>query len=609
MRPRRSARQLLLFVPAILLPCGVLVALALRLMSQERELAEKRSVDQHRDAARIFAAALRARIDSILDRELSTTRVATSPIVARARIDSGDVRPLWLTDPGAREFARLMRDPAFARPLRHGEHLELIERRYGEAVAAYAPARAATNSALGHAWVDFLQARALHASGARSLERSFGTLASLGPELRDDEGVPLATYAMARLSPLSQRSVHFQDAFAKLATHMATDVHLSPSACYAIASIADSPLPRVRCRELERADSLFGSIDGKRWSAARPIIDTSGATWIVARRDSSAVALRLAPLLRGAAITFSEASGAAPLPGFAGAWLLRAPTDGEAPARSFYMLFVAFAVSAALFGSWLLWRDVRREVATAELRSQFVSGVTHELKTPLTAIRMFAETLRDRRHLREEQRTEYLDTVIGEAERLTRLLNNVLDFSSIERNERRYRPRSADVRACVESALRAMRHPLTQQGFTLLVHDQGTPMRAHCDPDAIEQAVLNLLSNAVKYSGASRELRVTLESSETHAVIGVSDHGIGIRAEEQARIFERFYRVADSVNDTVTGTGLGLTLVRHIMDAHRGEVTVRSAPGRGSTFTLRIPLESRHARAAESAPLQPLSLT
>ena len=598
----------MLFVTAIVLPCGVLITLALRLMSQERELAEKRRVDQHREAARLFASGLRARIDSMFDLALSSTRVSTPTIVARARIDTGNVVPLWLTDPAAREFARLMRDPSFTRSLRHGEHLELTGR-YSEAVASYARARMATKSPLAHAWVDFLEARALHASGARSLGAAFGMLALLGPERRDDEGVPLAAYALARLSPVSQRSVHVQSAFAMLATHMAADVHLSPSACYAIASIADFPLPRVRCRELERADSLLGSIDGTRWSPSRPIVDTSGATWIVARRDSSAVILRLAPLLGGVAVTFAEASGTAPLPGFPGMWLPDAPSGSEAPGRAFYMLFVAFAVSAALFGSWLLWRDVRREMATAELRSQFVSGVTHELKTPLTAIRMFAETLRDRPHLREAQRTEYLDTVIGEAERLSRLLNNVLEFSSIERDERRYRRRSADVRACVEAALRAMRHPLTQQGFTLLVHDQGTPMRALCDPDAIEQAVINLLSNAVKYSGTSRDLQVTLESGHTHATIAVSDFGVGIRGEEQARIFERFYRVPDSVNDTVTGTGLGLTLVRHIMDAHGGEVTVRSAPFRGSTFTLRIPLEPRQARAGDSALLQPLTHT
>jgi signal transduction histidine kinase len=225
------------------------------------------------------------------------------------------------------------------------------------------------------------------------------------------------------------------------------------------------------------------------------------------------------------------------------------------------------------------------------MRSQFVSSVSHELKTPLTAIRMFAETLRLGRSKSQKAQEEYLDTIVSESQRLTRLLNNVLDFSKIEEGKRSYRPEPASLSEIVQTAARAIEYSLNQQGFKLHIHiEEGLP-EVRVDRDAIEQAVLNLLHNAMKYSGASRDIDLRLQKKDKHALIQVIDKGVGIDPKEKERIFEKFYRVSSEENKRLPGTGLGLTLVLHIVKAHGGRIEVKSEPNKGSTFSIYLPLE------------------
>jgi signal transduction histidine kinase len=267
--------------------------------------------------------------------------------------------------------------------------------------------------------------------------------------------------------------------------------------------------------------------------------------------------------------------------------------DASSSERSFYSLSLFFVVMLTFIGAFFLWRDTRRETRIAELRSQFVSSVSHELKTPLTSIRMFAETLQ----MSDEagpgdpkMRGEYLDTIVNETERLTRLLNNVLDFSRIERGQKNYHMETALLPDVIDAALRTMRFPLAEQGFHLKLDVAGDIPAMPVDRDAIEQAVLNLLSNAMKYSGKNRDIELRLCRRNGSALIQVSDHGIGISADQQRRIFEKFYRVPTKENKAISGTGLGLALVAHIAEAHRGSVEVESTPGAGSTFSIRIPV-------------------
>jgi len=220
-----------------------------------------------------------------------------------------------------------------------------------------------------------------------------------------------------------------------------------------------------------------------------------------------------------------------------------------------------------------------------------VSSVSHELKTPLTSIRMFAELLQ-MRDSNDLQQTRFLDTIVSEAERLTRLLNNVLDFSRIERGQKTYRLEPAPLADVVQAAVRTIQYPLAQQGFALeLTVCEGIPTVA-VDRDAIQQAILNLLTNAMKYSGEHREIGVRVSAENGTAVIQVSDRGIGIPEKEQSLIFEKFYRVPSPENREIPGTGLGLPLVAHIAEGHGGTVQVKSRPGEGSTFSILLPLNA-----------------
>jgi signal transduction histidine kinase len=248
-------------------------------------------------------------------------------------------------------------------------------------------------------------------------------------------------------------------------------------------------------------------------------------------------------------------------------------------------------IGVTLFGAYLLWRDVRRDLRLAEMRSQFVSSVSHELKTPLTSIRMFAETLRLRRSKDQKMQDEYLDTIVNESQRLTRLLNNVLDFSKVEKGKRVYKMERNSLPEILQTAARTMEYQLTQQGFELHMQTEEDMPDIRVDGDAIEQALLNLISNAMKYSGDSRDIELKLLKKTDQAVIKVIDQGIGIDPHEQKKIFEKFYRVPSPENERTAGTGLGLSLVSHIVEAHGGCVEVESIKGKGSIFSIFLPLK------------------
>jgi signal transduction histidine kinase len=266
------------------------------------------------------------------------------------------------------------------------------------------------------------------------------------------------------------------------------------------------------------------------------------------------------------------------------------PPSASTPAQSLWGLSFALVATLTLLGGYLLWRDVQREARLAELRTQFVSSVSHELKTPLTSIRMFAELMQMSESTNAEH-SAFLETIVSESERLTRLLNDVLDFSRIERGQKAYRLEPASLPEIVHTAVRAIQYPLNEQGFSLdLQVSEGIPP-ATVDRDALQQAILNLLTNALKYSGKAREIGLRLFAKNGDAWIEVSDHGIGIPDKEQSRIFEKFYRVPIPENREIPGTGLGLALVAHIAQAHGGSVHVKSRPGEGSTFSIRLPLK------------------
>lgn len=250
---------------------------------------------------------------------------------------------------------------------------------------------------------------------------------------------------------------------------------------------------------------------------------------------------------------------------------------------------LAASLLLSLVVGYLAMRDIRREIRVATERANFVSGVTHELKTPLTSIRLLAETLRLKRAKDPATADDLLAGIVDESERLGRLLDNVLDFANIDRSEHVYRPEETDFGAAVRSSLARLQRMVDQAGFRVEVGADEPAVPVRVDADALDRAVANLLSNAMKYSGASRDIRVAIARAENEARLSVADFGIGVPSEEQRRIFDRFYR-APEASRVAGGAGLGLALVRHFAEAHGGRVEVSSEPGKGSTFTIVLPL-------------------
>jgi signal transduction histidine kinase len=240
-------------------------------------------------------------------------------------------------------------------------------------------------------------------------------------------------------------------------------------------------------------------------------------------------------------------------------------------------------------GIFLTYRNVSKEMALARLKSDFVSNVSHELRTPLSLIRLYAETLELGRLSSPEKHQEYYCIIRKESERLTALINNILDFSRIEAGRKEYDFRETDMRELVCNTLESYRYQIEQHGFTLEEKiAEVPPLRV--DREAMARSLVNLVNNALKYSQDRKYIEVKLYRENGSVKLEVIDHGIGIPSNEQNKIFEKFYRVGDPLVHNTKGSGLGLSLVQHIARAHGGDVIVDSAPGAGSKFTITLPL-------------------
>ncbi len=240
-------------------------------------------------------------------------------------------------------------------------------------------------------------------------------------------------------------------------------------------------------------------------------------------------------------------------------------------------------------GSLLLLTDLRRQLLLARQKSDFVSNVSHELKTPLTSIRMFSELLAEDRVEDLEKRKSYLRIISTETARLTRLINNILDFARMEKGEKKYYFEPCDLGKIARGAVASYRPQFEAHGFHF---EEKIPAESHNvkgDCDALAQVILNLLSNAEKYSADKKEVTVELKQRDGSIELSVLDRGLGVPAASSEKIFEQFYRAHDSLSSGIQGSGLGLTLARQIARAHGGDVTYEPRPGGGSIFTLKLP--------------------
>jgi signal transduction histidine kinase len=263
----------------------------------------------------------------------------------------------------------------------------------------------------------------------------------------------------------------------------------------------------------------------------------------------------------------------------------------DAIRRQVVVFTASFGVLIAVIVAGLVatYRLMRRESEIAQLKSDFVANVSHDLKTPLSVIRMFGETLEMGRVSGEAKRQEYYRVITREAERLSRLIDNVLDFSRIEGGQRAYEIVPTAVEPLVRETVEAFEYPLAQREFDASVDIAPDVGEVPMDADAVGQALANLIDNAIKYSEARRVIRIAAVRADGWLTLAVEDEGLGIPRAAQGRIFDKFYRVGRSETQGRRGSGVGLALVRHVAEAHGGRVTVDSEPGRGSRFTLRLP--------------------
>jgi signal transduction histidine kinase len=249
------------------------------------------------------------------------------------------------------------------------------------------------------------------------------------------------------------------------------------------------------------------------------------------------------------------------------------------------ILLIAAGLAAAI-------RGVGREMEAARLQSEFVSAVSHELRTPLTALRQFTELLASDRVRPGDQRRRYYAVMQRETSRLQRLVEGLLDFGRMEAGALEFHRTSFPVRELVDDVVSEFREAAAEDGWTVELADRlPGPTRVHADSEAIGRAIWNLLDNAAKYSPDHRTVWVEVRRENGQVAVAVRDRGIGIPQAERATIFDKFVRGASAGQVWAKGTGIGLAMVRHIVDAHHGTVTVESEPGRGSTFTLRLPVE------------------
>ena len=222
------------------------------------------------------------------------------------------------------------------------------------------------------------------------------------------------------------------------------------------------------------------------------------------------------------------------------------------------------------------------------LKTEFISSVSHELRTPMTSLQAISELLKSGKVADASRRDHLLELMAGECGRLGRYLHNVLDFGRIEQDSKRYEIRTVDLKPVVAGVAEVVRSAAAEEDLDLEIETPDGPVPVEADPDAVRQALFNLIDNAVKYSAGRKRVAVRLAATADGAEISVSDNGIGIAPEDRDRVFEAFYRAPEAARHDPKGVGLGLKIVKHIMDAHGGSVAVAGGPGRGTTLTLKF---------------------
>ncbi len=261
--------------------------------------------------------------------------------------------------------------------------------------------------------------------------------------------------------------------------------------------------------------------------------------------------------------------------------------------KSFYFWTILTLIIVLIFGTALIMRTVAHEMEVLKIKSDFVSSVSHEFKTPLTSIKALVERLQSGKVNEATKMDQYFSVISQDAEKLTRLVNNILDFSKIEEGKKEYELVETNIAQLVSQQIEAFQKDVIKEGIKITVQIEKDIPSLTLDKIAVSQAFNNLLDNAVKFSPEGKCIRVEVTKDEKKVMIDIIDEGIGIPSDEIDKVFDKFYQARNALKQSVKGTGLGLTLVKHTIEAHGGTVHVKSKIGQGSTFTLIFPIKGK----------------
>jgi two-component system phosphate regulon sensor histidine kinase PhoR len=237
----------------------------------------------------------------------------------------------------------------------------------------------------------------------------------------------------------------------------------------------------------------------------------------------------------------------------------------------------------------IIYRNIRKEIRLARMKTDFVSNVSHEFRTPLTLIRMYAETLKTGRVKNEKKRDKYYKVIFEESERLTRLINNILNFARIESGRKEYSFHKTYLNDVIEETVDAYSSLIKSNGFELEVDLTDDLPAILLDVESITECIINLLDNALKYCSSEKFIKVSSGRQPDNIYLEIVDKGIGINKKDLSHIFNKFYRVPSKTVRKTKGSGLGLSLVQHIVQAHSANIDVESIPGEGTTFRILFP--------------------
>lgn len=607
---RPASRLLVSFLAVTILPAAALFWLSWRSLEQDRLLEAERVRKRCEQAADLVVTALQQELAALelrLDDSAPAGGEVFRVVFAGDRVEMRPPHRLlyYPVAPAGREAPEQI-FPA-------GEALEFRDRDYVRAAAAFRELTKSSDPAIrAGAWLRM--ARNLRKSGKpEEALAAYEAMTGCGPVLLG--GVPADLVARrARFAVLEElrRTTDARREADSLARDLDAGRWLLDRETYRHFAQEIGHQPPAETAALAAAVEWLWK-RRQEAPAGREAVTAGGRQWVMLWRGESGLAAGpryvdrawfapLAPLLKsqGVRLVRDGASSAGDAQRTAAAtglpWSLQvASADPGADTRQFAarrrFLLAAVGLFSALVcaGSYLIARAVNRELAAARLQSDFVAAVSHEFRTPLTLLRQTTEAFVEGRAGNEAERQGLYQAQTRATERLHRLVESLLDFGRMEAGARPYRPRPTDAAQLVRGVVEEFQSEMASSGCSVELTVEPPAPVVDADPDALTHALWNLLDNAVKYSPACRTVWVHVSGRDGEVAIAVRDRGLGIPPGEQREVFRKFVRGEAARLDGIKGAGIGLAMVAHIVEAHRGRVELESTPGEGSTFTILLP--------------------